>query len=196
MSARQGAARKTSTRSIRSPVYWSLLGLLIERADYGYGLVQRFDLEYGDVLPLSGGSTVYEALTALEMAGFIEEVTRRRRTARRQPTPDYRATPEGVRAYASWLRERVCTERLRSRAFARQLAVLESAPQLGLEILERYEQACLEDAQRLPAGPPPATSTPLAAALPAEQARLASEAELPWASYARARFTELVRAKK
>jgi hypothetical protein len=28
-------------------------------------------------------------------------------------------------------------------------------------------------------------------ALPAEQARLASEAELPWVSYARARFIEL-----
>jgi DNA-binding PadR family transcriptional regulator len=187
-----------SRASIRSPVYWALLGLLIERPGYGYGLIQRFEREYGEALPLSGGSGVYEGLGRMQKAGLVEEFvpeSRRKPTPRRQPTPYYRATPLGLRAYADWLKERVRAERLRPRLFARQLAVLESAPQLGLEIIERYEQACIEEAQNMGIGlaPDPASSS-LAQALPAEQMRLASDAELPWVSYARARFLELAKA--
>jgi DNA-binding PadR family transcriptional regulator len=195
MSASQGAR---SPASIRSPLYWSLLGLLIERPGYGYELIQRFEREFGEALPLNvGGSHIYEGLSVLQAASLIEEYTpegRRKPTARRQPTPYYRSTPQGICAYADWLKERVRAERLRPRLFARQLAVLESAPQLGLEVVERFEQACIEDARSTSSGPPPGGIDSLAQALPAEQARLASEAELPWASYARARFAALAKA--
>ena len=178
-----------SSASIRSPAYWSMLGLIIERPDYGYGLVQRFRREYGDALPLSSDSHVYDGLRVLERASLIEVYASR---GGRQPTPRYRATPDGVGAYADWLTARIRVERLRSRLFARQLAALASVPSLGLRVIEQYERACLEDDApgTLGHGSSGAHDS-LSAALAAEQARLASQAELPWASYARARFTNL-----
>jgi DNA-binding PadR family transcriptional regulator len=193
--ARQG---ERNSFSIRSPVYWTLLGLIIERPDYGYGLVQRFEREYGEAMPLSSNSHVYEGLSVLQAAGLIEEY---RSKGGRQPTPHYRATLDGVRAYGDWLIARVRAERLRSQLFARQLAALASEPRLGLEVVESYERACLQDAR---SGSIPRTvdehqgtrtGTSLAAALTAEQARLTGGAELPWAEYARACFTGLLNAQ-
>jgi DNA-binding PadR family transcriptional regulator len=199
MSASQG---ERSAASIRSPVYWGLLGLLIESPGYGYGLIQRFEREYGEALPLTSDSHIYQGLDVLEKAGLVEGLTSKGGRQRRQPTPRYRATPQGVQAYAEMLRGRVRIERLRQRLFARQLAALASEPRLGLEILELYEQACVEEVRRADTGShlgvgssPSGDADSLAQALPAEQARLASEAELPWVSYARARFTELSKAK-
>jgi len=173
--------------SIRSQTYWSLLGLIIERPDYGYSLLQRFKREFDEALPLSTDSHVYEGLKALERAGLIQEYASPRRG--RQTSPRYRASPDGVRGYADWLTARIRVERFRSRLFARQLAALEGVPALGLEVIEQYERACLEDD-----GPSLLASSgdSLAVALPAEQARLAAQAELPWVSYARKRFTKLV----
>jgi DNA-binding PadR family transcriptional regulator len=191
MSATQ---RERSCASIRSPVYWTHLGLIIERPDYGYGLMQRFEHEYGEAMPLSGNS-VYEGLDVLQKAGLIEEYMAKS-GRRRQPTPHYRATPEGVRAYGDWLMARVRIERRRSRLFARQLAALASEPQLGLEVIEHYERARLEEARadaiaHTRGNGSAGSGDSLAVALPAEQARLAIEVEVPWARYARARFTEL-----
>jgi DNA-binding PadR family transcriptional regulator len=180
-----------SSASIRSPAYWSMLGLIIERPDYGYGLVQRFRREYGDALPLSSDSHVYDGLRALERAGLIEEYASR---GGRQPTLRYKATPHGVSTYAEWLTARIRVERLRSRLFARQLAALESVPSLGLQVIEQYERACLED--EAPGTLGHGSSDSLSTALAAEQARLASQAELPWVSYARARFTKLAEARR
>lgn len=195
-SARQS---ERSSFSIRSPVYWTLLGLIIERPDYGYGLVQRFEREYGDAMPLSSNSHVYEGLSVLQTADLIEEY---RSKGGRQPTPHYRATPDGVRAYGDWLIGRVGAERLRSRLFARQLAALASEPELGLKVVESYERACLQDARS--GSIPPSSgggehlargNASLAAALTAEQARLTGDADLPWAEFARACFTELLKAQ-
>ncbi len=199
MSASQ---RERTSDSIRSPVYWALLGLLVERPGYGYGLIQRFEREYGEALALGSGSHIYEGLNVLEQAGLIEEhvsKARRQPTPRRQPTRHYRATSEGARIYADWLIARARSERLRSRLFARQLAALASEPELGLEVVGRYEQACLEEARANQVdigGHPSGGADSLAVALPAEQARLSSEAELPWVSYARARFTELLNTER
>jgi DNA-binding PadR family transcriptional regulator len=192
--ARQG---ERSSLTIRSPVYWTLLGLIIERPDYGYGLVQRFEREYGDAMPLSSNSHVYEGLSVLQTADLIEEY---RSKGGRQPTPHYRATTDGVHAYRDWLIARVRAERLRSQLFARQLAALASEPALGLEVVESYERATLEDArsgsiEHAHDGRSPRSGASLAAALTAEQARLTGGAELPWAEYARGCFTELIRAR-
>lgn len=195
MSAHQ---RERSPLSIRSPVYWTLLGLIIERPDYGYGLLQRFEREYGEAMPLSSNSHIYEGLSVLQRGSLIEVY---RSKGGRQPTPHYRATSEGVRAYGDWLIGRVRLERLRSRLFARQLAALASEPQLGLEVIESYERACLQEAEagaitptRL-GEPSSGRIESLALALTSEQARLAGGAELPWAEYARARFTQLLRTR-
>lgn len=190
MSSASRARSGSESVTIRSPAYWSLLGLIIERADYGYGLVQRFRRAYGDALPVSSDSHVYGGLAALERSGLIEVHTSR---GGRQPTPRYRATPYGVRAYADWLMSRIRVERLRSRLFARQLAALAREPELGFEVIEQYERACLEEEGSGALGcVASSASESLALALPAEQARLAAQAELPWISYARERFTTLL----
>ena len=195
MSASQ---RARTSDSIRSPIYWGVLGLVIERPGYGYGLVQRFVREYGEALPLTSHSHVYKALDVLRAAGLVQAVEERISQGGRQPKPHYRATPQGVRTYAHRLMTQAGAERLRSRLFARQLAALASAPELGLEVIESYEKACLEEARADTTSPVGIGGAPsggvdsLAVALPAEQARLSSEAELPWVSYARARFTELL----
>ena len=57
------------TPAIRSPVYWALIGLVIERPSYGYELLKRFEREYGQMLPLSSESHVYRALTSCRSRG-------------------------------------------------------------------------------------------------------------------------------
>jgi DNA-binding PadR family transcriptional regulator len=178
--------------AIRSPAYWSLLGLIIERPDYGYGLLQRFGQEYGDALPRSSDSHIYEGLEVLEQAGLIEKYASRNG---RKRIVRYRATPGAERTYTDWLIMKIQPVRLQSRLFARQVAALANVPDLGLEIIEAYERACLEEESSMPelAGAP---SDSLVAALTSEQARLAAQAEMPWVNYARARFKQLAEGRR
>jgi DNA-binding PadR family transcriptional regulator len=183
---------------MRSPVYWALLGLVIEHPGYGYKLKTRYEYEYGDALPIRSDSHIYTALNELRRRGLIEEIAAAAAAsdATRQPRPAYRATEDGVSSYRSWLLEQLYADRRQSRLFVRQLAVLAHEPRIALEVLEALERACLEQA----AGPPPApglersaeTAQGLFADLLAEESRLALEAKLPWIEYARARFEALL----
>jgi DNA-binding PadR family transcriptional regulator len=166
-----------------------LLGLIIERPEHGYGLAKRFEDEFGDALPLGNSSRVYDGLDALEAAGLIEEAGAS--GGSRRPRPKYKATPLGVQGYVQWLRAQIRVERLHARLFPRQLAALESEPMLALQLVDEYERAWLADEPGLLANLSGPQCDALVKALPAERARLAAQAELPWASYARARFTKL-----
>ena len=184
---------------MRSPVSWALLGLVIQRASYGYELVQRFERTYEDALELSSPSQVYAALDTLERRCLIERMAVDEDDASRQPKPHYRATAEGVHGYRDWLVAQLQAERQRSRLFARQVAMLACAD--ALVVIERCERACLreasdtrpagtDDAQR-PAGADdtqiddPTHPTHLAARLVGEEERLAVGARLAWIEYAR-----------
>jgi DNA-binding PadR family transcriptional regulator len=186
---------------MRSPVYWALLGLVIERPGYGYDLLKRFEREYGDLLPISSESHIYTALNVLERGGLIEQVPPEgvHAASGRQPRPHYRATPEGVEGYRRWLMGQVRNDRLQASLFMRQLAVFARKPEVALQIVERYRQACLEEAQNAPIvsangshGDDPAG---LAARLAAEERRLAMESRLPWVAFARRQFEALSEAK-
>ncbi len=174
---------------MRSPVNWALLGLVIERPSYGYELVQRFERTFGDELELSSPSQIYTALDTLTRRGLIGELPPDgpANGAVRQPKPHYRATADGVHGYQDWLIAQVHEERRRSRLFARQLAAL--APHAALTVIDRCEQACLQDAARTPpAGAedhPPDGPAGLADRLVAEEDRLAIGARLSWIEYAR-----------
>ncbi len=183
-------ATRGAAASFRSPVYWTLLGLIIRRPDYGYGLARRFERDFGEVLPLSSVSHVYEGLKALQRAGLVEEY---RAKAGAQPKPHYRATVQGVRAYGAWLKAQICGERQRPSLFALQLAALESEPDLGLEVAEAFERAALQEAK----GTKPVEDggASLGEALTAERVRLAVGADLPWARYAKTHFARLARTK-
>lgn len=62
-----------------------------------------------------------------------------------------------------------------------------------LEILERVEEACVEEAVRASAVPPSAgaAGSDLMGRLAAEESRLSMEAKLPWFRYARREFKAL-----
>jgi DNA-binding PadR family transcriptional regulator len=190
----EARARK-GERSMRSPVNWTVLGLVIERPSYGWELWTRFERLYGDVL-IVGQSNVYAALNALRERALIEEVAPRREVsdASRQPKPHYRATADGLEGYAAWIIGQAREHNRRSLLFAHQLGALAQQPQTALEILDRYEQACLDDkgariprASKFPADFVPGLPDRLASAY----GRQVMAAMLGWVDYARREFAAL-----
>jgi DNA-binding PadR family transcriptional regulator len=187
---------KRDSGPMQSAVHWALLGLVIERPSYGYELAHRFEHAYAGMLHLSGISYVYTALDTLQRRDMIEEIPGTR--AGRQPKPRYRATEEGVRSYQARLTEQIQEDLRRARLFARQLAVFAQEPEMGLEIIERYGQACLDEAGE--ASLPDDDCSPdvisgLASRLVSEESRLSIEAKLPWIEYARREFKALAAAR-
>jgi DNA-binding PadR family transcriptional regulator len=182
-----GQVRRQDATPMRSLVNWALLGLVIDRPSYAYELAQRFERTFGDTLTLSSISHVYTALGTLKERELIEEMPGTREG--RQPKPHYRATEQGVAAYQQWLTGQIAEDRQRQRLFVLALGTLTRHRQAALEILARYEQACLDEA-RQGTLPPSSDGTgehgvELVGALIGEESRLAIGARLSWARYAR-----------
>jgi DNA-binding PadR family transcriptional regulator len=182
-----GAERDAQAGPMHSQVNWALLGLVIERPSYAYELARRFERTYDGVLTLSSVSHVYTALAALRERALVEELPGTR--IGRQPKPHYRATPRGVEDYGEWLVGQVDEDLRRQRLFVLALATYTRDPRAALEILTRYEQACLAEAARTPIKPREEVCVgdpqALAARLLAEEGRLALGAKLAWVEYAR-----------
>jgi len=186
---------------MHSPVNWALLGLVIERASYAYELAQRFERTYHGVLSLSSTSHVYTALGTLEGRGLVEEMPGTR--GGRQPKPRYRATARGVEDYREWLVGQVAEDRRRQRLQALQLAALTRNPEAALEVVGRYERACLEEAGRIPL---PARGggeeqdgegvSELVTRLLSEENRLTVGAKLAWVEYVRRELRPLADAAR
>jgi DNA-binding PadR family transcriptional regulator len=178
-----------------SPVSWALLGLVIERPSYGYELARRFERVYGDVQHVSGDAHIYRALDTLEKRLLIEEMSEGRRGARgtdRQRKVHYGATAAGEQGYREHLVQQMHDDCRGSQLLIRELGVLRSDPQAVLEILERVEEACVEEAVRASAVPlSAAAGSDLTGRLAAEESRLSMEAKLPWFRYARREFKAL-----
>lgn len=193
-------AGKEDWAGIRSPVVWALLGLVIAREDYGYGLVKRFQRDYADVLQIKSDWHIYRALDGLKSKNLIEEIPGSdadQSEGARQPKPHYRATADGVCHYADWLAVHSAPARRQSRLFARQLAMLGDRPELALEVLNRYERTCLsEPVSGLPRTRGGAGAARLAELLAAEESRLHLAATLPWLQYARAQLERMLAAKR
>ncbi|HEY3864480.1 MAG TPA: hypothetical protein VGL54_00155 [Solirubrobacteraceae bacterium] len=186
-----------------SQVNWTVLGLLIERPDYKYRLVQRFESRFGDVLSFGSPSHINAAVDALMRRGLIEKMPRRRDRSgpeRREPGPHYRATPDGQQGYREWMLAQASEVRRQSRLFSRQLAVLADAPNVALEIIEHYQKACLEDATRaqgaIVESTPVGSAPDLADRLVAEDDRTAAQGTLAWSNYARSEFKALKEARE
>ncbi|HTB50104.1 MAG TPA: helix-turn-helix transcriptional regulator [Solirubrobacteraceae bacterium] len=172
---------------MRSPVNWALLGLIIERPSYAYNLAQRFERRYGAVLPLSNVGHVYTALKALGDRSLVEEIAGSREG--RQPRPRYQATVLGTQEYREWLVGRVGEDRRRQQMFVLALAALANEPQDLLEVIERCEQAWLQEGMHTPIAreqdTPADGVTALLDRLIGEENRLAVGASLAWIEYAR-----------
>jgi DNA-binding PadR family transcriptional regulator len=197
------ARRKKTERSfpMRSPVNWTVLGLVIERSSYGFELWKRYERLYGDVVPIGSESNIYAALNALKQKGLIREVEGSRTVvvdASRQPKPHYRVTEEGVGAYEAWVIAQAREHSRRSLQFARQLGAFAQQPHMALEILERYEQACLDDkGARIPTRVEfPSRVVPgLGDRLASAYGRSVMSATLQWVEYARQEFAALAGGK-
>jgi DNA-binding PadR family transcriptional regulator len=133
--------RKTPA-PMTSPVNWALLGLVIERESYAYELAQRFHSIYRNVISLSSTSHIYTALGVLQERELIEQVPGTR--PGRQPKPSYRATAVGVESYGDWLVGYVGEDRRRQVMFVLGLSALAGNVNWVAEILDRYEQAWIE----------------------------------------------------
>jgi DNA-binding PadR family transcriptional regulator len=181
------AERDVQGLPMHSPVNWALLGLVIERPSYAYELAQRFDRSYEGVLALSSVSHVYTALSTLKSRSLIEEVPGTR--VGRQPKTRYEATARGIEEYEEWLVSQVGEDRRRQRLFMVQLGAFSREPRAALEILDRYEQACLAEAGRGTLASPTEAegvgSAGLLARLIGEESRLSVGAKLAWVGYAR-----------
>lgn len=188
---------------MQSPVNWALLGLIIERPSYAYELAQRFERTYEGALSLSSVSHVYTALGTLRGRALVEEVPGTR--TGRQPKPQYRATLRGVRDYRAWLVAQAEEDSRRRRLFVLQLTALMRDPQAALETIDRYEQACLREAGRIPpveerdaetdVPVSPDSSAQLLARLLAEESRLTLGTKLAWIEFARRELRALADAK-
>jgi DNA-binding PadR family transcriptional regulator len=183
--------RDVQAAPMHSQVNWALLGLVIERPSYAYELARRFERTYEGVLTLSSVSHAYTALAALKDRALIEELPGTREG--RQPKPHYRATPKGFEEYGQWLVGQLDEGLRRERLFVLALATFAREPQSALGILDRYERACLMEAQNTPTGSRAAggAAPVLAARLAAEEGRLAIGAKLAWVEYARRELTAL-----
>jgi hypothetical protein len=104
------------------------------------------------------------------------------------PKPHYRATEEGMRAYAKWLLIQMEEERHRRRLFVRQLAMLE--PGAALEVMDRYEEECLTEADE--AAPAQRQRDVVADRLAKQEDQLSLEARLSWIGYARRQLAPLL----
>ena len=185
-------ARERSLAPISSPVYWGVLGLVIERPSYAYELARRFERTYAGSLSISSVSHVYTALAALRDRGFVDTpqdgatVSRSRRR--------WEATPLGVSEHAQWLVSGVHDERCRQRVLIAQLGAIAHTPEQALAALDAYEQACVRE---IAAAPPPgadegAGTTRLVARLAAEETRLTLASRLRWVQYARAQLQAFI----
>lgn len=184
---------------LQSPIHWAVLGLIIERPGYGYDLAQRFERAFGGMLYLSSPSYIYKAIEVLEDRGLIEAITGR--GGERQPKLRYRATLAGVEAYKAQLISEAGEDRRRSRLFARKLAVFVREPEVALELIARYRDACLKDAVRSPLSASGAENNRDAAArlatrLEREETRVGIDAKLAWLDYATGELEALITAAR
>lgn len=184
---------------MQSPVNWALLGLVIDRPSYAYELARRFERTYEGVLSLSSVSHVYTALTTLKERALIEEIPGTR--TGRQPKPRYRATESGLVEYGDWLVAEIREDRRRQRLFVLQLASFVRDPEAAIGLLDRYEQACVQEVGEIPLLPERdgalrEASHALLARLTAEEGRLALGAKLEWVQYARSEMRALADARR
>lgn len=175
--------RAKRRRQGRTPVNAAVLALVIEQPSYGYEVWQRFEARFGGVLDV-GASRIYQAFDGLLDEGLIEELPAAAEVARRQPRLRYRATERGRRLHRVWLAEELRDDPVRAELSQRLLATAADDRATLLEVVDRYEQACLDEMAQL-AAPERTTIGAVRDRLLAEERRLVLEARMKWILFAR-----------
>jgi DNA-binding PadR family transcriptional regulator len=167
----------------------AVLALVIERPSYGYEVWQRFEARFGEVIDV-GASRIYQAFDGLLADGLIEQAPGVAGGSRRQPRPCYRATASGTRAHRAWLAEELRGDPARLELNRRLLATGADDVATLLQVVERYEQACLDEMAALrtdarPTGSAGGAAGAMRERLLAEERRLVLEARMKWILFAR-----------
>jgi DNA-binding PadR family transcriptional regulator len=135
-----------------------VLGLMIERPGYGYGLQQQVTERLG-FLDLAE-SSVYKTIERLEADGWVEEMGSKRLGYRHRGAQRvlYRATPEGVVQFRRWMAQPSDRAVVRDELHAKlALSNPTDLPDL-LRTAEAQAQECLAElasigSRSLPTGP-------------------------------------------
>jgi DNA-binding PadR family transcriptional regulator len=189
------ASRRLSGRGgedPRSPAAWLVLALVIEQPSHGYEICQRYQRRFGDMLPTSV-PRVYGALDRLRDAGMIRPIASKpAKPAGKQHLMrrSYRATDAGLEAYHRWVAERMRDDPQRPQLLAR----ITSSGLLGtdavLDVIDRYQEECMEELRALPTGSEllesgQASLQELTESLVIDQQRRELRARSDWAAHAR-----------
>jgi DNA-binding PadR family transcriptional regulator len=178
----------TTTRAKRrgrgpTPVNAAVLALVIEQPSYGYEVWQRFEARFSGVLDV-GASRIYQAFDGLLDEGLIEELPGAADATRRQPRQRYRATDRGRQSHRAWLAEELHGDPARLELNRRLLATAGDDRASLLDVIDRYEQACLDEMAQLHTATCAAVGA-LRDRLLAEERRLVLEARMKWILFAR-----------
>jgi DNA-binding PadR family transcriptional regulator len=177
------ATGRAKRRRSGAPVNAAVLALVIEKPSYGYEVWQRFEARFGGLLDV-GSSRIYQAVNGLLDDGLIEELPGGSEGSRRQPRPCYRATARGTSAHRAWLAEELRADPTRLELSQRLLAVAGDDAATLLEVVDRYEEACLDEMAELRTSAHP-TASAVRGRLLAEERRLVLEARMKWILFAR-----------
>jgi DNA-binding PadR family transcriptional regulator len=160
------------------------LALVIEKPSYGYEVWQRFDQRFSGLLEV-GSSRIYQVVNGLLAEGMIEEIPGDARRSTRQPKPRYRATELGESTHRQWLAEDLHGDAQRVELRRRLLAISAHDAHTMLDVVDRYEQACLDEMAELQTSVPRPGVAAMRETLLAEERRLVLEARMKWILYAR-----------
>lgn len=184
--------------SLRSPVNYAVLGLVIEKPSYGYELMQRLQNRYGELLVVSSPSHVYAALDRLQRERLIVHHDRGSAlepadedAPARQPKVTYRATADGAVVYRQWLAEQLRDDGARVELIGRMIATGARDLRAIGDLIDRYDAECVTASQQMPLADRAAAEAGVeherdfVRRLVQEERRFVLEAQLRWIDFAR-----------
>lgn len=172
------------------PVDSAVLALVIERPGHGYEIWQRYDERFGSLMPALT-SRIYKALTKLRDEGLVERLPAGANASAAQPKPQYAATPDGIRSHRAWLAQELRTDPVREEVLRRILETSADDVTALLDVMSRYERACIDESSALAAAPTRSSHSTYAIVeglrrqLLYEERRLVLNARSEWSAYAR-----------
>lgn len=194
LASRGTAAAGHEDPQFKSPTHWMVLALVIERPSYGYEINARFERRFGTFVSVNA-SKIYDSLNRLADLRLIEVVIspdERRSRGQESMRRYFRATAHGARAYKRWAAGQLKQDHRGAELLSRISTVGVLGLHAILHVIDCYERDCMRraEAMELPERIEERLSGTggvigLAGLLVAEQQRLALEAELAWAAFAR-----------
>jgi DNA-binding PadR family transcriptional regulator len=167
-----------------------VLSLVVERPGHGYEIWQRYDERFGSLMPVVT-SRIYKALDRLEEQGLVERIAGGGEGSVAQPKPKFVATAAGTQRHRAWIAKELRTDPIRDEVLQRVLAATVTDTSALLDVVSRYERACIEESDALPAMPTREAHSAYAILdglrqqLLAEEKRLILDARFQWSAYAR-----------